>query len=264
MKRVLGRYDVTAIRRLLDDAGVFDALADKGYAGVEVSIDAATTGLTHTRLHGHKDGDAHALLDVCLSETRIEPGYFVARGYTIGKPVDLVVVYWFREQDPTATFPPERPRLPLQAHPGLGLLRKVFRIAPRMALELGRDGVANIPKFYHDAAIFLRSRLFLFLDGREQGRLEALARDLGPLGLRDASLALAAGCVRDRDGRPAHWLPGFQVFPVSDRLTAYFHSRAYTERVDDALARCSFRWDEEALDVARHTFDSMVALETNE
>jgi hypothetical protein len=108
-----------------------------------------------------------------------------------------------------------------------------------------------VPKFFHDALIFYRSRLFLFLDGDEQGCFEALARDLSPLSLGEASLALVCGCVRDTHGAVMHWRPGYQVFPLSETLTAYFHSPQYSTQVAAGLGRRRFSVDAAVLSRAR-------------
>lgn len=164
--------------------------------------------------------------------------------------LDLLLVHWAREQDPAATFAANRPRLPLQDHHGLGVLRGAFHIAVRLAGDLGLDGVANQPKFFHDAAIFRRSRLFLFLDGVEQGRLEALERDLDALRLREASVAVAAWCVRDQRGCVLRWQPGYQVFPLSPRLTAHFHSMVFSDAVAAARDNHRFQVAADSLRVA--------------
>jgi hypothetical protein len=117
----------------------------------------------------------------------------------------------------------------------------------RIGAELGVDGIASLPKFFHDAVIFHRSRLFLFLDGHEQGRFEALERDLDTLKLRDATVAVAGWCVYDERDRLVRWQPGYQVFPISPRLTAHFHSADYATAVGAARARCRFRVDVAAL-----------------
>lgn len=112
-----------------------------------------------------------------------------------------------------------------------------------MATDLRRDGVGAVPKFFHDAWIFQRARLFRFLDAREQGRFERLAADLAALPLAHASLALLDGHVRDTAGAPVLWAPGFQVCPLSRRLTAWFDSGEYAARVaagrDEARFHCA-------------------------
>jgi len=237
---VLDRYDGPALRGLFEEAGVLAALARKGFTQLEVRVEVAGRALPHALLFGSKNAQRCLLLDACVGQAVVRPAYFAARGYAMGRPVDVAVVHWLREEDPTAGFCADRPALPLQEHPGLGILRSTFRVITRIAAELQKDGVVSVPKFFHDAVIFYRSRLFLFLDGAEQGRFEALLRDLTELRLGDASLALAAGRVSGGDGAVVVWTPGYQVFPISALLTAYFHSPEYAAQVAATLERSRF------------------------
>jgi hypothetical protein len=244
---VLSRYDASTLRQMLAEVGTLTALARLGFEDLEVRVDSEGRVLPHILILGRKDGARHVLFDAILGEASVEPAFFACRGAAIERPIELAVVHWLREENPTAVFSPERPALPLQYHPGLGILRSAFRVVVRMARELGKDGVACSAKFFHDAVIFFRSRLFLFLDGEEQGRFEAMLRDLQSLGLGDASMAILAGCVRTADGTLASWNPSFQVFPLSPELTAYLHSSGYAQQVDRGLAGNRYAIDREKL-----------------
>lgn len=232
---ILDRFDRNEIERRLDAAGLLTAVRARGFGDLAVSLDERGMGIPHVRLHAEKEGNRVLLLDACLSESVIREDFFSHRGLTIDREVNLLVAFWVREQDPTRPFRADRPPLPLQEHPGLGVLPLAFRVARDMALDLGKDGVAAMPKFFHDACIFYRSRLFLFLDGGEQGRFERLLDDLSPMPLGHASLALLDGHVRDAAGRPVIWSPGLQVCPLSERLTAYFNSGEYAASVDAGI-----------------------------
>jgi hypothetical protein len=245
MGKVFGRYDEPAARQLFEDAGVLRALHDRGFHDFDVAIDDADAGLVRVQLFAHKAGRRHLLLEGCLTESIVRPDLFRARGYGMDAPVRLASVYWLREEDPTAGFAPDRPPLPLQRHPGLGVLRATFHVITAIARGCDFDGVACVPKFFHDAAIFYRSRLFLFLDGAEQGRFQALLEAAGSLSLNVASTRLLAGAVRDAVGAPVAWSPGVQVCPLSPRLVAYFHSPEYAQDVRQAYAACRFSWDNE-------------------
>lgn len=250
---LLGRYDERALMAMFAEAGVLAAVERRGFAAPCLELDDGTA-LPHLRLHASRDGHSHLLLDTCLSLVSLDPASSARCGYTGALPVDLLVVYWLREQDPTAQFDASHPRLPLQEHPGLGVLRRAFSVAVRVARDLGRHGVAALPKFFHDASIFWHSRLFLFLDPGEQGRFEALVRDLAALPLTDASLALAAGAVRDMDGRRVNWQSGFQVMPLEPPLTEWFHSPAYQDACRHEADRCRFTVDAAGLEGARRVF----------
>lgn len=245
-EKLLERYDAATLRRFFAEAGVLRVLEEKHFRDVEVLVESAGHALPHALLFGCKNEERFLLLDACVGEAVVRPDFFRQHGYPMERPIDLAVAHWVREEDPTVVFAAARPPLPLQQHPGLGILRRAFRVIVRIAAELNKDGVASVPKFYHDAVIFLRSRLFLFLDGDEQGRFEALARDLRRLPLGEASLAVAGGRVRDSEGAVVQWTPGYQVFPLSAPLTAYLHSSEYAEQVGRGLSRCQFTVEPDA------------------
>lgn len=253
--RILGRYDADDLLALFSDEGVLAAIGRRGFDRFAFEVTKADSPLPHARLHGRKNGTDHVLLDTCLSEIRLDSASASRCGYGGDLPIDLLVVYWLREQDPTATFDAGHPRLPLQQHPGLGVLRKAFRVALRIAKDLSKDGIAALPKFYHDASIFYGSRLFLFLDPREQGRFEALQRDLAELSLADASLATIGDAVRSPDGLPARWQPGFLVMPLAPRITDWFHSSRYQQAVLAEAGARRFTLDVDAWRAAKRVFE---------
>lgn len=248
--RLLGHYGAATLRGLFAEAGVLRILEERGFTDLEVAIDGTGSTVSHALLFGSKDGQRYQLIDAIVVEARIPPAALTPGG-GLTHDLELAVIHWLRQEDPTRTFAVSRPALPLQRHPGLGILRRAFRVAVRMASELGKDGVGNLPKFFHDAVIFLHSRLFLFLDGEEQGRFEALVRDLHALPLGDASIALIGGCVRDAQGAVFQWRPGIQVFPISADLTAYFHAPEYAAAVARGRAAARFTYSAEELQQAR-------------
>lgn len=232
MDKVLGRYTAVDLQQHFAAAGLLDAVMARGFAEVEVSLRTAGMAMPHIELHGSKDGRRGLLLEACINEMLVQPSYFDARGATLATAVDLLVAYWVREQDPTRPFPPGRPPLPLQEHPGLGVLPVAFRALRDLAQELGKDGVACMPKFFHDAYIFYHSRLFSFLDPSEQGRFQKLLEDLSAVPLGDISRAFMESRIIDEGGRVVVWDPGYLVCPMHERLTGYFNSNEYSSRVD--------------------------------
>jgi hypothetical protein len=259
MGKVLGNYDAPALLALLQEYGVGRVLQSRGFRGPDLSIDDRTGALVNRRLYGWKGGVRYLLLEAALREGAAELAPLGGRELA---SIDLLVVQWVKEQDPTARFSAEHPRLPLQDHPGLGVLRRVFRVALRLGRDLSKDGLASYPKYPHDAAIFYRSRLFLFADPAEQGRFTALLRDLGDLSLRDISLAVIGGCVRREDGGSGtaiSWHPGLQIFPLASRLADYFNSAEYARGVEEA-AHARYWVDPAALAGMRRAFEVSAAI----
>jgi hypothetical protein len=248
---LFNRYGQAELRAMFDGAGVLARVEERGFRDLAFELDASQGPLVHVQLFGSKAGDRFLLMDACLTEARIEAG----GGTGFDAPVDLLVIYWLREQDPTADFDASRLRLPLQEHPGLGVLRRAFKVALCVARELGKHGIAALPKFFHDAAIFYRSRLFLFLDPVEQGRFEALLRDLSALSLQQATLALAGSAVLDDKGQVVCWRPGFQVMPLDPGLTAVFHDERYQAACRSAFERARFSVDPAVLATACEIYE---------
>jgi hypothetical protein len=255
MTLLFDRYDSADLLALFEQVGMLGSLRARGFANFALSIDSTGLALPHIALHADKAGRSHLLFETCLRRVAVAADVVREGGPARATRLDLLLVHWVREQDPTADFAVERPPLLLQDHPGLGVLRRAFRVALRIGADLGVDGVASLPKFFHDAVIFHRSRLFLFLDGTEQGRFEALERDLQPLTLHDATLAVSGWCVCDQGNCTVRWQPGYQVFPISPRLTAHFHSAPYAAAVAAARDRHRFRVDPGALAAVRLQLD---------
>lgn len=257
--RLFGRYDTEAVAGMFEEAGVLQAVRSRGFRHPTLTLGGIESPLTHVQLHAAKEGSVHLLFDGCLTEATADTSAFGVDAPRSHRPASVIVIFWAREQDPTAHFAADRPRLPLQDHPGLGVLKRVFRVGARIAIEMKKDGLAAYPKFPHDAIIFFRSRLFLFLHGEEQGKLEAMWRDLGHLGLRDFSLAISSGAARDDDGCEVRWQPGLQMHPLSDVLREHFHSEAYAAAVSRARAASRYTYDERVLREAIAMFEGSTA-----
>src|SRR5262249_59497054 len=122
-----------------------------------------------------------------------------------------------------------------QRHPGLGLGRSLYTRVLGWAEVWGKDALANVPAYFHNARFYAPP--FAFLSASEQGRFEALRRDLAGLTVAEASAAVDEGCViEEGTGAVASWTPGPMVAALSPALRAYFASRAYADAVDAASA----------------------------
>ena len=148
MSRLFDRYDGPALTRLFEEAGVLGALRAKGFSGFDVAVEASGLALPHVRLRADKAGQSHLLLDACLRRVIVAEHQLRQSGLTVAGPLDALLVHWVREEDPTAAFGRDRPPLLLQVHPGLGVLRQAFRVALRIAADLGVDGSRTSPSSF--------------------------------------------------------------------------------------------------------------------
>jgi hypothetical protein len=222
----LGRFDADALRRELADAGLLSALAERGYP--DVVIGTQTVAGEH-RLRIRPRRGRVSLVDLRLTESASsveEP-----QGRTHGIQVlSLLTIRWLALQHPKGRFARERPRLPGQRYPGLGLAKPVVLRLLSWARAWGKDGLANVPQYYHNAVLY--SPIFRFLSPGQQGVFEALRRDLARASVARASAAIEAGrVVTVPGGEPFVWTPAAMITPITAHLAAYLDSPGYQAAV---------------------------------
>lgn len=232
----LGRYAKDEVRERLTRASVLGRLEVLGYHRLEI-----TTWLEEglNRLAVNESDAAARLIDLRLTEESELPAGRHAPCWPKG-PLALLVIQWVSLQHVRSRFTAERPALPGQQYPGLGVGRKLFSELAELARELGKDALVGYPQFYHNAVLY--SKDFHFVDPGDQAILLALRRDLGALPLDEASRAVAEGRVRDTHrGTPFQWKPGAMAYPLSQRLELCFASPAHREEVARRFASLAFQ-----------------------
>ncbi|MET0553344.1 MAG: hypothetical protein ABW221_09925 [Vicinamibacteria bacterium] len=229
----LGRLTNDALRGELEAAGIPGFLESRGFPAVQVETDLAD-GEHRLRIAA---GDGALLVELRLAEmvTPLPEGLRAAGPPTL----HVLAILWAALQNPRASFTADRPRLPGQDHPGLGVGRRLYDLLRGWAGALGKDALLNVPEHYHNALFYAAP--FRFLEPAEQGRFEALRRDLADLRVADASFAIEQGRVRDESGRTFAWDPGAMVAPVSGTLDAVLLAAPYREAVAAARDAARFR-----------------------
>ncbi len=183
---LLGFYSAEGLEHALHRYGVLGELRRMGYGPFRVE------------LHEHGVGQGARLLDVASGQMLIE--VVLERAEVAGARV--LYVHWLTLRNPRARFSPERPALPGQDVPGLGLAAELEEMLLRMAARLGLEGLAFRPAAYHLA--FAGRATLRFVDPARQGRFEALVDLLSGMPLAEATRAVAEGRVR-LDGKPYAW-----------------------------------------------------------
>ena len=231
----LGRLTGEALGAELQAAGIPAFLATRGFPGVRVDTDLAEG---EHRLRVAASDDGALLVELRLAEMATPlPAALRASG---PENLHVLAILWAALQNPRASFTPDRPRLPGQDHPGLGVGRRLYEVLRGWAVAFGKDALLNVPEHYHNALFYAGQ--FRFLDPIEQGRFEALRRDLAGLHVADASFAIEDGRVRDEAAdRTYAWDPGAMVAPVSAALAAAVASAPYRDAVAGARDAARFR-----------------------
>lgn len=230
----LWRYSHSQILQLFERFGILDRMRALGYPSPQLTFHVEE-GLHH--LLFTIEGIEEPLLDLRLNEeSRIVNG-LPALGC---EPMAVLVIQWISLQNVRGEFTRERPRLPGQSFPGLGVGRRVYRLLWKIAREVGKDALSAYPMYYHNAIYY--SGGFSYLDPKKNGELIALRRDLKGESLETASDGINRGQLLEATtGKAVDWNPGEMYAPVSRRLSSYFSNEGFKAEVERTASRRSFR-----------------------
>lgn len=241
--RLFGRYGPEDVMTRLDRSGILEGLGRRGYRDPTLVLSCEEPSDQRILLYAGKTTRDRLLLEarlhLCLFRPRRALGPL-----TPESAFRMLIIHWLVLSDPDRPFTIDRPRLPGQQRPGLGLLSPCLLLLRDMARELVLDGVLDVPDHFHTALFY--SRRLHFLEPEAEGSLLAIARDLKNVPLALASEAIREGCLVDRDtGQIVPWRPSEQVMAVRGPLRAWFRSRQYAQardRVCEGL-RVAIDWD---------------------
>ena len=203
--KVLGEYSRHGIELTLERLGILNQVRAKGYTHPSVTVHTASS-LGHTiRMYGD------AARQEMLMELRVR------RDRTTMAGMDLLYAEWLLLQNPRKQFAEDRPRLPGQVHPGLGLLAEIVALMVVMCERLGLDGIMFVPAHYYMAA--LGRRHLVFVHPQDAAVYEALHRAVSGLALAAATSAIEEGKVIDATTQVAvAWHTPLMILPVNEEL----------------------------------------------
>jgi acetoin utilization deacetylase AcuC-like enzyme len=227
-RRFLDYYSPQGLELALERAGLLDRVRALGFEHPAMEIDLDNPTGDTVRLFG----DAHR------RELLIEARARIDRGALPG--LALLRIEWLLLQNPRGEFTADRPRLPGQNHPGLGMSQDVVALLILACDRLQLDGLVFVPAHYHSAS---QSRKWLrFLDPADEGVFRALQQALHGLPLSEAARAVSENRVVDAGtGEPFIWHPMPMGLPVTDRFRTLVDGEEYKRTVDEEAQRHAFR-----------------------
>ncbi len=222
--RFLGFYSRQGLELALERSGLLDRLRSRGFADPVIELELGNPAGDTLRIYGERGDKAHRDL---LIETRLA----IDRRELPG--LSLLRIEWLLLQNPRLPFTPERPRLPGQKHPGLGLLPDVIALFVVACDRLQLDGLLFVPSHYHTAS---QGRKHLrFVHPEHEALLRGLEKTLHGMHLGEATHAVASGRLTDtHTGEPFTWRAMPMVLPVTPALHTYLNEAEYQRKVEEA------------------------------
>lgn len=227
-QRYLDFYSMHGVELALERYGILPAIRARGFVDLDVRGDARDPTRQVLQAYGRKPGTAFLLLLELVARRR-----FIGCPAGDDERIEVLAVEWLLLQDPTTSFTLERPPLPGQEHPGLGIALEMRELLLQACRRVGLHGLLNRPAHYHNA--FGAADRARFISPEAEGRFRAMTTLLAGRPIAEASAAVESGALHFPDGTSLTWEPAEQLLPVSEHLETYFGSEAYRGRVERAM-----------------------------
>ncbi len=235
----LGRYKENAIYKTFKKYGIYQEVTKLGFEQIEIRILPNDNGRQRLKILALKESRVMLLSDIIVSDEELS---FTAEEAPdlAGQSFKALVIQWIRLQNPLITFSAERPALPGQKYPGLGVGNRTKEMLVGIGTYNGFKLITNCPEFCHNALMYHPE--FLYLSPQREGRLRALWRDLKDFGLAPLSWAVYLGCVR-LNGALYTWEHEEQIRPLCPEVSRHFTSQDYLNAVEEEMRNCHFTID---------------------
>ena len=235
----LGRYNEEQIRAKLERHKILPMLRTYGFHPLILNVES--DGLIEHRIVIHT---GEMRYDKILLELRLREGVFKVREAVNKTHPDLMKLLeidnvamlwidWLLLQNPFIEFNSQKPPLPEQKYPGLGILNSVVPLIGEFASETYKQAVLDIPEHFHGALFY--AKWMKFFNPEMEGKMRAILRDLAKYNLALISWGIKlGGLVNTKKGYFEDWKPGEQIYALSPGVKNYFESSLYKEISEQA------------------------------
>lgn len=166
---------------------------------------------------------------------------FLGRKTSFKNIFPVLKIEWLCLQNPKGTFTKEKPQLPGQDYPGLGLGRDALSLIMLMGIRLKYKALINTPDHFHNAYIY--SNTFYFVNPEDAGKLNALSNfmKLNNLTLAKTAWLLENNKIFEQNAnKPFQWTPADQILPLKTSLEKEFTSKEYLSKINESEKKYSF------------------------
>lgn len=238
----LGYYSKEGLRIALEKYGITKIVNDKGFKDLIFEIDTNDPYIHRLTVFYQRQNPDHKLMEIVLKKETVNIDLPFSCKLN-GRRYETIAIEWMALQNPLGSFTEERPRLPGQQYPGLGMASKIVELLIIAAWRLNLAGLLNTPERYHNA--FLYSRIFYYINPLDQARFMAMARDMKKYPLHKVAWAMEWNAIQDLiSGEPAKWFIAKQIIPLDKELKKLFNSADYKKIVNEKLKEYKFHLDE--------------------
>ena len=236
----LGKYSMSSVLAVLKKRNFLNDARKRNLWPLEFDLDSSEFPLQRFQIFNKEKKHHNVIVDLKIREGKFKPKkeFFISDSLSEFK---FLILEWLTLQNPLLSFSPERPSLPGQSRPGLGLGKKVADVFIYLAKLSRCDGFLAFPAYFHNALLF--SRYLHFLNPEKEAEVIAVRESTLDIPFRKLSWIVHLECLRDKDNKVYEWKAEEQVYPISKKLKSYFDSKMYKRSVKEARRKLSFEVD---------------------
>lgn len=240
---LLNRFSEHDMFSIMQKTGMIEALNRHGFDDLNAFIDKDDANVYYLKLYSGAPDPGNMLMDLRVTETRFMPKAHFFPDDSFLPAYDMVVIEWLSLQNThSENFSSDRPQLPGQTRPGLGILNYCFAMMYDVARQVSKDGFLDIPEHLHGAIMY--SKKFMFFDPANEALLRAVLRDLRGYSMSDLSWGIITKTiVNEVTGEPEIYTPSEQIYYASERMKGYFESHMYKSTFKKLYRKKKYRFD---------------------
>lgn len=246
----LSRYSASELYGLLEQTGIVKHLEKLGFRDLNVFTDTDGAQVNYLKLYSGPHRPDNMLMDLRVTETRFMPKKEFFPSGAFLPTYDMVVIEWLSLQNAKKEFDAQRPQLPGQTKPGLGLLNHCLNLMFTVARQISKDGFLDIPEHIHAAIMY--SKKFKFFDPANEAFVRAILRDLKKYSMSDISWGVITNTIiNEATGKPEKYVPSEQIYSASERMKSYFNSELYKNTFAKAYKSKKYSFDYKTMEKLR-------------
>ena len=238
----LGFYSKEGIRLALEKYGIYKLLEKKGFSALKTEVDTSEPYKHRIMIYREIKNQKNLIIELVLRKQFVNLN-MPFNCELNGRHYSNLAIDWLRIQNPDGKFTTNRPQLPGQLYPGLGLGWAVLELLLIVCWRLKLAGLVNIPDHYHNAYIY--SKVFYYVNPDVQAQFETLRRTFRDMPLNKISWGVEWGCVYDVNlNQTFKWLVNQQIIPIDQGLKQVFSGNSYKNFVKERMRYYNFVFDE--------------------
>jgi len=242
----LGVFSRQGLLNAVRAFGLDEILANNGLTDLRLDIDTSDPHIHRLFVYSGEISAENKICELVLKQGPLHFEKELLPTFPSRNP-NVLQVEWLLLQNPRQTFAPERPPLPGQVHPGLGLGDRLMEILIIMTRRVRLEGIVNNPRYFHTAFMF--SKEFVFTNPLNQALMYAISKNLlSRYSFWIVAWAAHFNCIiNKKDDKPLDWTAGDLILPIAKDLIKYFRGREYQQEVTRLTKQFNFEIDRDKL-----------------